>query len=100
MSDMAYTLLWVVTWSVPSFLVQLLLCFKAKNKFLRNIPVYFSAACIILVVDMFFNFSGLHHGWHELGAFFAGCYVAVFTLGVALAFAVHRFYIWRKNRKR
>ncbi|MBQ5326611.1 MAG: hypothetical protein J6K80_05355 [Oscillospiraceae bacterium] len=49
---------------------------------------------------MFFNFSGLHHGWHELGAFFAGCYVAVFTLGVALAFAVHRFYIWRKNRKR
>lgn len=98
MSDMAYTLLWVVTWSVPSFLVQLLLCFKAKNKFLRNIPVYFSAVCIILVVDMFFNFSGLHHGWHELGAFFAGCYTVIFALGIIAAFLVHKLYIKIKKR--
>lgn len=100
MSDFLYTVLWITVYSIPSFLIQLLLCFKVKSRFIRHIPIYISVAGIVFSVDMFFNFSGLHHGWHELGAFFIGCYVGIFALGVAVAWLVYRVYIKRKSKKR
>ncbi len=100
MSDFLYTVLWVTVYFIPSFLIQLLLCFKVKNRFIRRIPVYITIAGFVFGVDMYFNLSGIHSGWHELGAFFVGCYVGIFGLGVVMAFVVFKFYIKRKNRNR
>lgn len=100
MEDFLYTVLWVVVYSIPSFLIQLILCFKAKNRFFRNIPVYIAAAGWLLTVDTYFNFSGMHSGWNELAAFFIGCYVAIYTLGLVSAFIAYKFYNRFKNRQR
>lgn len=100
MTDCFYTVLWIVVYSIPSFLIQLLLCFKAKTKPVRFIPVYIAVAGWLFTVDTYFNFSGIHNGWNDLAAFFIGCYVAIYTFGVIMAFAAHKFYKYRKNKKR
>lgn len=100
MSDFLYTILWFAVYSIPSFIIQLFLCSKVKNRYIKNIPLYLTIAAVVFVLDMFFNFTGLHSGWHELGAFFVGVYVAIFASGVGFAFLVHKIYTIRKNRNR
>lgn len=100
MSDFLYTVLWITLYSIPSFLIQLLLCFKVKSRFIRHIPIYISVAGIVFSVDMFFNISGLHHGWHELGAFFVGLYTAIYLLGTVIAILTHKIILKIKSKKR
>ena len=100
MSDYLHTLMLMTIYTIPSFVIQLFLCFKAKNKFIRHIPSYLCLAGTILTIDVYFNFSGLHHGWRELAALITGFYTAVFAMGVLCAFLVHKIYINRKNKKR
>ncbi len=100
MEDFLYTVLWVAVYSIPSFLIQLLLCIKVKNRFFRYIPVYIAVLGWRVTVDTYFNFSGMHSGWNELAAFFIGCYVAIYTLGLISAFIACKFYNRYKNRQR
>ena len=100
MQDFFYTFLWIVVYAMPSFVIQLILCFKVKNKFIRNIPLYITGVGVLLTVDVYFNFSGIHSGWRELAAFFTGFYTAIFALGIVAAFMVHKIYIKTKRKKR
>lgn len=100
MEDFLYTVLWVAVYSIPSFLIQLVLCFKVNNRFFRLFPVYILIAGRGCTVDMYFNLSGIHGSWHELSAFITGVYTAVFSLGVLSAFIVYKFYKFYKNRQR
>lgn len=94
-SDTMATVMWFLLGASPFFIVQLLICFKVKNRFLRFLPVYIIGFGIILTIDVYFNFSGLHSGWHELGAVLMAVYVIMFSVGDAIAWAIYAI----KNRK-
>ena len=98
MYDYLFTVCWVLLWSMPSFLIQLLICFKIKNRFIRFIPWFISVAGFMYSIDGMFNITGLITGaWHELGAFIICCYTGIYTLGLLLAWIVYKIY---KKKKR
>ena len=79
LQDTFATLFWFAAGALPFFIVQLLLCFKVKNSIIRKIPLFVLILGALFAADMYFNFSGIHHGWHELGAFLIAVYVFVFS---------------------
>ncbi len=97
-SDVVATAVWFLSGAAPFFIVQLLICFKIKNRFFRFLPIYVLIAGAILTVDVYFNFSGLHSGWHELGAVLIAVYVFMFSVGDIAAWMVYYFRIkYRMN---
>lgn len=100
MSDYFATFLWIVVYSLPSFFIQLVFCFRVKNRPVKYIPVYLSLFGVILTVDTYFNFSGLHSGWNELAAFIVGLYTAIYLLGIAMAILTHIIISKIKAKKR
>lgn len=100
MSDYFATFLWIVAYSLPSFFIQLVFCFRAKSRLVRYIPVYLSLLGAMLTVDTYFNFSGLHSGWNELAAFIVGMYTAIYLLGTVMAILTHIIISKIKAKKR
>ena len=100
MSDYFATFLWIVAYSLPSFFIQLVFCFRVKNRSVRYIPVYLSLLGVILTVDTYFNFSGLHSGWNELAAFIVGMYTAIYLLGTVMAILTYKTISKIKAKKR
>ncbi len=96
-SDVFATVVWFCAGALPFFLIQLVLCFKAKNRFIRKMPVFALIAGGLFAADMFFNFSGIHSGWHELGAFAIAVYVFIFSLGDIAAWVTY-FIVMKRNR--
>ena len=100
MSDYFATFLWIVAYSLPSFFIQLVFCFRVKNRSVRYIPVYLSLLGVILTVETYFNFSGLHSGWNELAAFIVGLYTAIYLLGTVIAILTYKIILKIKSKKR
>lgn len=97
MRDFLDTMMWFTLYSIPSFLLQLIICLKIKNRYIRLAPAAVSVLGILFGIDTYFNFTGLHHGWHELGAAIILIYVGIYTMGVALGWFV-AFLIKRKKK--
>lgn len=97
MRDFLDTMMWFTLYSLPSFLIQLIICLKIKNRYIRLAPAAVSVLGILLGIDAYFNFTGLHHGWHELGAAFILIYVGIYTMGIAFG-RLAAFIIKRKKK--
>ena len=76
-------------------LVQLLLCFKVKNKFIRLIPVYLFS----LLTATFGILAIFFDGWDRVGFLALAACAAFFLLVCAAAWAVWRVVNRRRESK-
>ncbi len=97
MRDFLDTLMWFTVYSIPSFLLQLIICLKVKNRYIRLAPAAVSVAGILLGIDTYFNFTGLHSGWHELAAAVVLIYTGIYTAGIV--FGRLAAYIIKRKKK-
>ena len=101
MSDYLFTLLWVLALASPSFIIQFVMLFKAKNKYIRYIFFLPSVIGFWIAFDGWFSITGLVTGsWPELAAFIIAVYTAIYTLGLVLAIIVYKLIQYRINKKR
>lgn len=76
-------------------LVQLLLCFKVKNKHVRLIPVYLFSllTAVFAVLSLFFD------GWDRVGFVLLAVCAAFFVLACGAAWAIWRLVKRRRENK-
>ncbi len=84
LTDSQLTTLIVVASALVVFIVQLLLCFKAGNGFVKVLPLLlFLATTITLIVMMYSN-----QGWDVIGYLLLGLLSGVLFLACVLAWII------------
>lgn len=81
--------------AIVILLVQLLLCFKVKNKFIRLIPIYLFSTLTAVFTVLAFVFDH----WDRLGFFVLAACAAFFLLVCGVAWAIYRFVKRRREKK-
>jgi len=72
---------------IVSYLIQLLLCFKAKNKHIKLIPLYLCVIAAIYSALLYVEFFGLYRtgSWMQLEAYIY--FIILLIIGLALLLA-------------
>ena len=88
---------------IVSYLVQLLLCFKAKNKHIKLIPLYLCVIGAIYSALLYVEFFGLYRtgSWMQLEAYIYFIILLIIGLALLLAKITHIIAeaIQRRNAK-
>ena len=76
---------------IASYLIQLLLCFKAKNKHIKLIPLYLCVIGAIYSALLYVEFFGLYRtgSWMQLEAYIYFIILLIIGLALLLAKVTH-----------
>lgn len=82
------------------YLIQLLLCLKAKNKHIKLIPLYLCVLGVIYSVLLYVEFFGLYRtgSWMQLEAYIY--FIILLIIGLALLLAKITYIIAKRIQRR